>query len=254
MVHDYLGTTLDYSEKGVAKLHMKEHFKHSAELKDHTNKASTPAADHLFEANQNCNELGDNTMEEFHTTVANTLFQCKRSARPNLQHALPFLCTGVQSSDEDDWKRQLRLLKYLEQTVEDELTLGADEGDVLLTRCHPDASFAQFAVHADMKSHTGSIQTLGRGAANTIFSKQMLNTKSSTEAELIAADDSVPLALWTRSFLKEPGHESETPIYPNDTTLLPCCKKRMERRVPAREMGTLTSANFSSWIALTRDT
>ena len=53
----------------MAKLHMKEHirkmseeFKHSAELKD-ANKVSTPAACHLFEANQNCNELGDNRME-----------------------------------------------------------------------------------------------------------------------------------------------------------------------------------------------
>jgi len=42
----------------------------------------------------------------------------------------------------------------LEQTGEDELTLGADEGDGLLTRCYPDAVFA---VHADMKSHTGNI-------------------------------------------------------------------------------------------------
>jgi len=91
----------------------------------------------------------------------------------------------------------LRLLKYLEQTVEDELTLGADEGDVLLKRYYPDAAFA---VHADMKSHTRNIQTLGRGAANTISSKQKLNTKSSTEAQLVAADDSVPLALGKRNF------------------------------------------------------
>jgi len=68
------------------------------------------------------------------TTVANTLFLCKRSARPDLQHAVPFLCTRVQSSDEDDWKRRLGLFKCLEQTVEDELALGVDEGDVLLTR------------------------------------------------------------------------------------------------------------------------
>jgi len=174
---------------------MSEEFKHSAELKD-TNKVSTPAADHLFEVNQNCNELGDNKREEFHTTVTNALFSCKRS-RPDLQPAGPFFCTRVQSPDEDDWKKLLRLLKYLEQTVDDELTLGADEGDVLSTRCYPDAAFD---VHAAMKSHAGNIQTLGRGAANTISSKQKLNTKSSTEAELAAAYDSVPLALWTRHF------------------------------------------------------
>jgi len=123
----------------------------------------------LFEVNQNCNKLGDNKSEEFSTTVANALFLCKRSRRPDWQHAVPFLCAGVQSPDEDDWKKLLRKLKHLEQTVEDELRLGADEGDVLLTRHYPDATFA---VHADMKCHTGYIQTLGRGAAITISSKK----------------------------------------------------------------------------------
>ena len=116
-----------------------------------------------------------------------------------MQVAVPFLCTRVQSSDEDDWEKLLRLLKHLEKTVQGELTLRADEGDVLLTRCYPDAAFA---VHADMKSHAGNIQALGKGAANTISSKH-LNSKSSTEDELVTADDSVPLTLWTRDFFKD---------------------------------------------------
>jgi len=81
---------------------MLEQFKHSTELKE-INKVSTPAADHLFEVNQNCSKLGDKKRKEFHTTVANALFLCKRS-RPDLQPTVPFLCTRVQSSDEDDWK------------------------------------------------------------------------------------------------------------------------------------------------------
>jgi len=67
--------------------------------------------------------------------VAKALFLCKRT-RPDLQPTVPFLCTGVQSSDEDDWKKLLRLLKHLKQTVGDELTWGADKEDVLSTR-HP---------------------------------------------------------------------------------------------------------------------
>jgi len=122
---------------------------------------------------------------------------------------VPFLCTGVQSPAEDDWKRLPSLAKHLEQTVEDELPLGANKGDVLWTRHFPDAAFA---LHADMKSHTGNIQTSGKGKASTISSKQKLNTKTSTEAELVAAGDSVPLTLWTRIFLKEQGCEIETTI------------------------------------------
>ena len=71
-----------------------------------------------------------------------------------------------------------------------------------------------------MKSHTGSVQSLGRGAATTISSKQKLNTKSSTEAELVAADDTMPLALWTRNFLKEQGYESKTTLHQDNTSTI----------------------------------
>ena len=221
-VHDYLGMTLDYTQKGVVKMYMKDYilkmldqFKYKNELKE-VKKVSTPAADHLFNVNPNCSRLGDEKREEFHTMVAKALFLCKRS-RPDLQPTVPFLCTRVQSPDQDDWKKLLRMLKYLEQTVEDELILGATDGDVLLCGHYPDAAFA---VHQDMKSHTGSIMTLGRGAANTISSKQKLNTRSSTEAEVVAADNAVPLALWTRNFLKEQGYETKTTIYQDNTSAI----------------------------------
>ena len=75
---------------------------------------------------------------------------------------------------------------------------------------YPDAAFA---VHQDMKSHTGAVMTLGKGAVNTISAKQKLNTRSSTEAELVAADDIAPQAIWTTNFMKEQGHKCNTTIY-----------------------------------------
>ena len=40
-----------------------------------------------------------------------------------------------------------------------------------------------------MKSHTCAVMTMGRGAIQFISSKQKMNTRSSTEAELVAVDD-----------------------------------------------------------------
>ena len=40
-----------------------------------------------------------------------------------------------------------------------------------------------------MRSHTGAVMTMGRGAIQFISSKQKMNTRSSTEAELVAVDD-----------------------------------------------------------------
>ena len=45
------------------------------------------------------------------------------------------------------------------------------------------------------------------GAPITISRKQRLNTKSSTEAELVAVDDVSTLVLWTKLFLEEQGYE-----------------------------------------------
>jgi hypothetical protein len=109
------------------------------------------------------------------------------------------------------------MMKYLDLTKDLELTLEAEHGDVIICRWYPDAAFA---VHNNMRSHTGAVLTLGRGAANTISMKQKLNTRSSTEAELVAADDIVVQAMWTRNFLEAQGYDSETTIYQDNTSAI----------------------------------
>jgi hypothetical protein len=57
-----------------------------------------------------------------------------------------------------------------------------------------------------MKSHTGAMMSLGKGAAYGTSTRQKLNTKSSTEAELVAVNDVMPHILWTRYFLEAQGY------------------------------------------------
>jgi hypothetical protein len=221
-VHDYLGITLDYSTEGKVKISMPDYIEKMLEefpYMDQVNelkKVSTPAAEFLFTVNDKAEKLKDGVREDFHTTVAKGLFLCKR-ARPDLQPTIPFLCTRVKEPDIDDWKKLLRMLKYLESTKDLVLTLEADKGDILLCKWYPDAAFA---VHADFKSHTGAVLSLGKGAVNTISAKQKLNTRSSTEAELVGADDAVAEALWTKNFLAEQGYTSETTIYQDNTSAM----------------------------------
>jgi len=60
---------------------------------------------------------------------------------------------------------------------------------------------SSYAVYPDMRSHSRIIMSLGKGAAYSTSCKQKLNTKSSTEAELVAIDDTMGQILWTRNFL-----------------------------------------------------
>ena len=57
-----------------------------------------------------------------------------------------------------------------------------------------------------MRGHTGAGLSLGRGFPLSHSGKQKLNTRSSTESELVAVDDLMPEVLWTRQFLQEQGY------------------------------------------------
>ena len=67
--------------------------------------------------------------------------------------------------------------------MKDKLTLKADGSGHL--SWHYDAAFA---LHDDFRSHTGSTFLMGDGAIASLARKQGMNTRSSTEAEVVATD------------------------------------------------------------------
>ena len=221
-VHDYLGITLDYTEPGKVKLHMKDYIAKMIEEFPYMEEArkqksvKTPAAEHLFKISANPDLLSPKLKDVFHTQVAKSLFLCKRT-RPDLQPTTPFLCTRVKEPDQDDWKKLLRMFNYLDTTKDLELILEVEPGEVLHSQWFPDSAFA---VHKDYKSHTGAIHTLGKGATTTLSAKQKLNTRSSTEAELVAVDDIVTHALWTRNFLEAQGYKVKTTIHQDNQSAI----------------------------------
>ena len=73
---------------------------------------------------------------------------------------------------------------YLKGSMGLGITLYADSSNV--TKWWADAAYG---VHHNMRSHTGGTMTLGKGSIYNCSTKKKLNTKSSTEAELISADD-----------------------------------------------------------------
>ena len=113
--------------------------------------------------------------------------------------------------DLDDWEKLSHLMKYLRGTRELPLILGGDNTGIV--KWYVDASFA---VHPNMRGHTGGAVTLGRGFPIVTSTKQKLNTRSSTEAELVGIDDLMPAILWTRYFLKAQGYDVKENILYQD--------------------------------------
>ena len=64
--------------------------------------------------------------------------------------------------------------------------------------------------------------SLGKGSVYSLSRKQRLNTKSSTEAELVGVDDSMPLVIWTHNFILAQGYNiSDNMVFQdNQSTML----------------------------------
>jgi hypothetical protein len=160
-IHEYLGMVFDYNINGKVQILMQEYIREMLdELPDDmAGEAATSAANHLFEVNNKPKLLDEETSDMFHHHTAKLLFLAKR-ARPDIQTTVAFLTTRVKSPDEDDYKKLGRCMKYLRRNINPPLTLETD--DMHVVKWWVDASFA---VHPDMKSHTGATMLLGKGAA-----------------------------------------------------------------------------------------
>ena len=211
--HDYLGMTLDFSTDGTVVVDMCDYVSNmlvdclmDLGVKD---TSPTPALDNLFETGQSA-PLDRVQAELFHTIVAKALFLCKRG-RPDIHLPTAYLCTRVRMPLTDDLIKLRRMMKYLNGSRTDVLRLVVD--DLHVIKWHVDASFA---VHPDFRSHTGGVMTYGRGAIQSISRKQRLNTRSSTEAELVGADDAATKILWTKLFMEWQGYKITSNILYQD--------------------------------------
>ena len=178
--HVFVGMDIDFIEKGKVKITMRNHLEEAIEVfgGDITMGATTPATRSLFEVNENLTLLDPKKAELFHHIVAKLLFVARR-ARIDLQLPIAFLCTRVSKSTEEDWEKLRRVLRYTYKTINLPRIIGAENISVLQTWVD-----AAYAVHNDMRSHTGGIISLGHGVISSKSSKQKINTKSSTDTEL----------------------------------------------------------------------
>ena len=133
-------------------------------------------------------------------TVAKILFATKR-AWPDTGTSISFLTTRIRESDQDDWSKLVHLIRYIRGTIDLVLTLGANGSGML--KWWVDGSYG---VHPNMRGHTGGGLSMGRGFPISASMKQKLNTRSSTESELVGVDDLMPAILHTRNFLEAQGY------------------------------------------------
>jgi len=212
LVHDYLGMTFDYSNPGRVEVSMDKYIANIIDSfpEEITGVSPTPATDKLFQVRDDDRPLPEEQAVMFHHVTAQLLFASTR-VRRDIQTTVAFLTTRVKQPGEDDWGKLKRVLKYLNGTRKLRLTLTVDS--ISSIKWYVDGSHQ---IHNDCRGHTGALMTLGKGAIVSSSRKQKINTKSSTETELVAVDDKLGDILWMRYFLESQGYTIENNIIYQD--------------------------------------
>ena len=212
--HDYLAMTLDYSLPGVLRVDMTKYVK--SMIDDFPVKlegvGKFPWTDKLFTVDTKSKKLEYEKAKIFHTFVMKGMFLCKRG-RQDIQPGIAFLATRTTEPNEGDWAKLVKIMNFLKATQNEVASMSAD--DTQSIKWYVDAAFA---VHKDFKSHTGATMSLGNGIICSMSTKQKVNTRSSTEAELVGVDDIISKVLWTKLFIEAQGHKVTTNVIYRDNT------------------------------------
>ena len=159
-VLNYRGITFDFSKEGCDKMTMEGFVQDLIEgCKDMPGTANTPARANLFTIpDESDSPLPDNLRERFHSITATLLYLSKRTT-PDILTAVAFLTLRVLRPQRDDYDKLTCTIQYIRGSQHMGITFEVHEPIHVIA--YIDASFA---IHPDMKSHTGSVSTLGKGA------------------------------------------------------------------------------------------
>ena len=73
-----------------------------------------------------------------------------------------------------------------------------------------------YAVHENMRGHTGGVTSMGEGIILLRTAKQKLNIKSSTESEIVGASEYLPWCLWLQYFMITQGYKINKNLFYQD--------------------------------------
>lgn len=175
----------DYSKAGLIDINIDKYiakvFDDSPKLI--TGVASSPTTNNLFKVRDNAPKLNKQQAVHFHHMVAQLLFEGKWVKR-DIDPTIAFLTMRVKHPDNDDWGKLKRVLKYLNGMRRLHLKLLVDS--LTMVKWYIDGSYQ---THNDCKGDTCRFMILGKGAICSTSRKKKINTKSSTETELVAVDN-----------------------------------------------------------------
>jgi hypothetical protein len=192
-----------------------------------TGTRGTPADGDIFANDEAAELLDDAGRAMFHRRVARLLFFAKRLGVDVLL-IISVLAGRVKSPTVEDLDRLERVYRYLMGTRDRKLEFR--RGKVAL-EAFVDASFA---VLPDSKSRTGLVLFINGSVIGAWATKQDLNTRSSTESELVGLTDMIGWVIWMKNWLVAQGYPAGPAVVYQDNTSV----KDILKRGPCSQLRT----------------
>lgn len=212
-VGSHLGLIFDFRVEGVVSIDASKQINTALTDMEITKFSETPAANDLFEINDGLNTLEPKLLKKFRSVVCLLLYVAKR-VRLDILLPVIFLTTRVTIATSQDWKKLIRVLRYLNATRELRLHLK----DIGVLQAYIDASYG---VHThNGRSHSGQCITMGEGFFYANSGAQKIVCKSSAEAEIVALSDQASTLLYFKAFLEAQGHVFDTTIKEDNTATI----------------------------------
>ena len=124
------------------------------------------------------------------------MFLCKRS-RTDIDQEISFLSSRAKDANKGYWKKLFRVVIILKGTINNVITLESNDKNNLTWYID-----VELLLQAKMNNHTGAVFTIEKGAIISISAKQKLDSRSSTESELIGVYDKISKVLWMKRSLE----------------------------------------------------
>jgi len=136
-----------------------------------------------------------------------SLMNIGRLTRPDILMPVSYLATRSSSPTFDDYSKALRIVKYLAGTPH--IAVVYTTGRPIIPALYVDASHI---IHQSGHGHGGLLLTLGFAVVFSRSFKLQSITRSSSESELVALDDSITYAIWYTDLLTDLGFPPSDPI------------------------------------------
>ena len=234
-VLNYIGMTISQPMHGVIIIKQVEYTKKIVKLAGVKNTSDSPNHPSLMNSKLSVDDAdgGDCIDRGTYLSLLMSAMYLAKRARPDILTPVCILSSRAQEPTTNDMKCLMRVFGYLKGTTDLGLVVKPDS---LLLHYWVDASYN---LHSDSRGHTGIVATIGKyNAANYVRSqKQKIHTRSSTEAELVAADEAVLHLMWIILIFDALGYpQTPVTVFQDNKSTMRVCQTGQSRSGKLKHM------------------